>query len=380
MLRALIRHLGWLCWLVSLASAQAAPRVLYLGDSLSMGAFGTTLDGRLRAAGMEVYTSVTGGATPYYWLSEFPAEEADIGHWRKTPQEDARFKQLPATPKLEALMADLKPTAVIVQTGVNLYAVLRSKRTTPAEAQTKVLSLLTKMAEAVTSRGAALYWITPPTSHAERYEPALQHSMLELTQRAVAKSGRIFDSYAVTTWKDPYPETDGIHYGPTEAAAWAEVVARDAIPYLLKAPLLTPAAPAKPAPGPGPVPPRARIVQDGPAAPVEADSATLTAEIRLVKKSDFTTPAEITYNNALAIYEWEILRVIEGRHAATRILVAHTIVRERKITSERDLKLGKTYIVQLVPLSNYPSVERWETKDTVSQDHDLGTIVYIPKM
>ena len=30
---------------------------------------------------------------------------------------------------------------------------------------------------------------------------------------------------------DPYPETDGIHYGATEAKAWAENVAKDFLDY-----------------------------------------------------------------------------------------------------------------------------------------------------
>ena len=52
-------------------SAGSVERVLYLGDSMSMGEFGRTLDKRIRDAGMEAYTFVAGGATPYYWLSEF---------------------------------------------------------------------------------------------------------------------------------------------------------------------------------------------------------------------------------------------------------------------------------------------------------------------
>ena len=42
---------------------------------------------------------------------------------------------------------------------------------------------------------------------------------------------RFFDSRKVTEFIDPYPETDGIHYGPTEAKAWAEVVVKDFIKY-----------------------------------------------------------------------------------------------------------------------------------------------------
>ena len=360
----------WILLLFSLsAPAVAALRVLYLGDSLSMGAFGSTLDQRLREAEFEVYTSVTGGATPFYWLKEFENVEADIGHWNKTPQAEKRFKTLSATPKLEDLMQEIHPQVVIVQTGVNLYSTLRSKRLTPEQGQAKVVSLMQKMAQAVRAGGAKLYWITPPSSHLERYDQALQQQMLGLMQRTVGPYGRVFDSYAVTTYTDPYPATDGIHYGPTEAAAWGEIVARDAIPYLRNGKALPPPVVAQAEVR------RARIVEEAsPASP------NLTAEIRLVRKSDFETPAEITYQNALAVYEWEILRVIEGQPPGKKILVAHTVVRKRTITSERALKLGKTYVVELVPLSTYPAVERWEMIDKISTPEDASRAIYIPKM
>lgn len=360
--------------LLAMASvATAAKRVLYLGDSMSMGAFGTTVDARLRQGGMEVYTSVTGGATPQFWLKEFPPYEADIGHWKKTSKEDQRFKTLPVTPKLETLLAEFKPDAVVVQTGTNLYAMLRSKDTTPAEAQTKVLSLMQKMATAVTSQGCALYWITPPRAHPDKYPAALQDLMLDLTKRAVAPFGRVFDSYAVTTWKAPYPAEgeDGIHYGPKDAAAWGEIVARDALTYLKAA-----QPPRAPKALPPPIAPRARIVPDDDA--TESDSTALTVEIRLVRRSEFTTPSEIPYKNATAVYEWEILRIIEGHHSSKRVLVAHQICKDRKLTSECDLKIGKTYIVQLVPMSTYPYMEVWDCIDKISDEYPKPITIYTP--
>ena len=352
------------------ARAGAGQRVLYLGDSLSMGTFGVTLDQRLREAGFEVYTSVTGGATPYYWLKEFENVEADIGHWQKTPTSDKRFKTLPSTPKLEDLIQEIQPQTVIVQTGVNLYSTLRSKRLTPAQGQEKVESLVQKMARAATAGGARLYWITPPSSHFQRYDQALQQQMLGLMQRTVGPFGRVFDSYAVTFFADPYPETDGIHYGPKEAAAWGELVATDAVATLRSGKFQAPRLAA------GTEVRRARIVEeDAPPA-----SPNVTVEIRLVRKSNFETPSEITYQNALAIYEWEVLRVVSGRVATKKILVAHTVVRKRTITSERNLKLGKTYVVELVPLSTYPQIERWETIDHISNADNLDRIIYIPKI
>lgn len=372
------------------SATMAAKKILYLGDSLSMGAFGQTLDARLRQAGFEVYTSVTGGATPYYWLKEFENVSSDIGHWNKTPVYEKRVKEIAVVPKVEDLLAQIQPDAVVVQTGVNLYSTLRSKRQTPAQAQANVEGLIAKMAQTVTAGGRKLYWITPPSSHPERFPFALQTQMNELTQRVIGKYGRVFDSYAVTKFTDPFPATDGIHYGPTEAAAWAEIVAKDAVPWLEKGKSSfwskTPTPAPTPTPEPGkPEVRRAKILTDDPpisppAPKVQSKPGPVTVELRLVKKSDFETPSEITYNSALAIYEWEVLRVLHGSYSAKTILVAHVIVRNRKITAERDLKLGKTYLVELVPLSTYPNVEQWETIDKLSAEAGLGAEIYIPKM
>ena len=66
--------------------------ILYLGDSMSMGAFGKEFDIKMREAGFDVYTYVAGGATPYYWLSRYEPIASDIGFWEKTPTVNRRQK------------------------------------------------------------------------------------------------------------------------------------------------------------------------------------------------------------------------------------------------------------------------------------------------
>ena len=104
-----------------------AEKILYLGDSLSMGSFGRTMDSEMRAAGHEVYTYVTGGATPYYWLGIYDVQKTTIGQWEKTPEKETR-KKTATVPKIEDLLRKHVPDIVVVQTGVNLYAQLRSKQ------------------------------------------------------------------------------------------------------------------------------------------------------------------------------------------------------------------------------------------------------------
>ncbi len=75
-------------------------KVLFLGDSMSMGAFGTTLDQSMRDSGLEVYTFVTGGATPYYWLSDYQPISSTVGHWMRTPDGEKRTSISRAAPRL----------------------------------------------------------------------------------------------------------------------------------------------------------------------------------------------------------------------------------------------------------------------------------------
>ena len=72
---------------ISSKGAFAADKVLYLGDSLSMGAFGTTIDENLRSAGFDVHTVVAGGASPYYWLKAYQPLPCTIGFLGKIGRE-----------------------------------------------------------------------------------------------------------------------------------------------------------------------------------------------------------------------------------------------------------------------------------------------------
>ena len=148
-------------------SASAAPerkRILYLGDSMSMGAFGKTFDEEMREAGFDVYTFVAGGATPYYWLSRYSTITGPIGYWEKTPGGEQRESVARGVPKVESLLERYDPDVVVVQTGTNLYSTLRSKRRTKENNVKEVECLLSHMVEAATQGGRKCYWITPPAA------------------------------------------------------------------------------------------------------------------------------------------------------------------------------------------------------------------------
>jgi hypothetical protein len=347
------------------AEGRKIRKVLFLGDSMSLGAFGKTLDARLREAGLEVYTEVTGGATPYYWLQAYEDMQSDIGYWVKTPQAESRVKVIKAVPKVETLLQKYRPDLVIIQTGVNLYSPMRSSRKSSTNGPAGVQRMIQQMCQSVSSTGATCYWITPPTSHHEKFPLEVQKQLRDIIKAVATPHGRVFDSAAVTKWIDPYPQTDGIHYGPTEAAGWAHSVSADLLPAIGKRDVW-----AKPSAGQDKTEVRkARIVQEN------LDNS-VSVEIRLVRKSDFKTPAQITYQHAFAVFEYEVVNVLRGNYSAKKIRLAHLVVQNRRIQPCRDWEIGKKLLLEVVPLSNYPKLENGiETIDTLPDDEDVEVFI-----
>jgi hypothetical protein len=227
----------------AVAVAAEKPKILYLGDSMSIGAFGQTLDTSLRTAGFDVHTVVAGGASPYYWLRNYQALPCTIGFWEKSPTTERRVGYVRAVPKLEDLMEVAKPEVVVVQTGINLYATLRSKRRSKEENVGEVRSLIEQMCASIATGGAISYWVLPPHSHEERYSRELQEELGNLMRNTVRKyDGVVFESQKVTRFVDPYPATDGIHYGPEEARGWAAKVSEHFNDFMKIAPVPQPTA------------------------------------------------------------------------------------------------------------------------------------------
>ena len=140
-----------------------------------------------------MHTYVAGGATPYYWLSQYQVISSDIGFWEKTPKLERRLKKISEIPKVEELLDVCDPDIVVVQTGTNLYSSLRSKRREQSENIQLVSGLCRDMAEAVTKGGRRCYWIAPPESHPERFSFELQEQMSKIMESSTKPFARFFD-------------------------------------------------------------------------------------------------------------------------------------------------------------------------------------------
>lgn len=369
--------------LLGLSPAEAAgskSRVLYLGDSLSIGAFGRTFDAALRSSGFQVHTVVAGGASPYYWLKNYRALPCTIGFWEKSEAMERRVGYVRAVPKLEDLIAHSKPNVVVVQTGINLYATLRSKRRAKEANIAEVRSLIDQMCFAIAEGGALSYWVLPPHSHEDRYPKELQDELADLMREVVARyEGVVFESREVTRFTDPYPATDGIHYGPAAARSWAEKVSRHFGERMKVAPAETAKAIVR-------AQPRQTLPKSAPASPlaIGADEALheLPAEvllrIRLVEKSSIANPAELDYANALGLFEYEVVRDQRDNYPYDRIRIAQGIVFGRKLTGAARAEIGSETELLLVPLSTYKNLATWQMIDDLRPNFEIP--IYTPKL
>jgi len=347
--------------------------ILYLGDSMSMGAFGKVFDMKLREAGFEVYTYVAGGATPYYWLSRYEPIASNIGFWEKTPTVDRRQKFIKEVPKVESLVENWNPDIVVIQTGINLYSSLRSKRREKSDNIAVVEGLCRDMAKAAVIGGRRCYWIAPPASHPERFPYALQDEMSSIMNDTVSPFGRVFDSRDVTKFVDPYPETDGIHYGPTEAREWAQHVMSDFMIYAgndaVGRRALDPDEPFE-----------AKHIEVKKAIPVDPSTIVwkeIDVKIRLKIKTEIPRVKAVTYRSCLVLYDYEVQEVMAGYYPYETLRVAHYGVFNRKYTAKSRYRLGFEKAWKMVPLQNYPTMSRLQMFDDLDPDFDKP--IYIIK-
>ncbi|MCB1234918.1 MAG: SGNH/GDSL hydrolase family protein [Verrucomicrobiae bacterium] len=356
----------------------------------------------MRESGIDLFTVVAGGASPYYWLKAYQPLPCAIGYWQKTPANEKRLGYVRAVPKIEDLMDEYEPEIVVIQTGVNLYATLRSKRRPHDENRQEVRGLIEQMCGAIAEREAKSYWILPPHSHENRYPGDLQEELAVIMKEAVKEyNGAVFESRKVTHFDDPYPATDGIHYGPEDSRQWAERVAADFQVYLRINGSYASRVPIRATPIAGLAPPPAEtaanpnLPEGNPglalppagegAEPIKVDlnelvrqGAKVELDLRLVAKSEIKSLVDVPYQNALGVFEYEVVKDRLGNYPFKKIRVAHGIVFHRHHTGAARREIGDTIALRLVPLAKYPSLQTWQTVDDLTPNFDLP--LYTPTL
>lgn len=204
--------------------SHAPERLLFIGDSHSVGVFGRTLTALLAENFPEVeITAVAScGSEPRWWLE---GKMTNCGFWTHEPN-GVESKVLKAsTPKIDELLNRIKPKTTIVALGSNLVLMSEEDRETYTE----------KMMAMLENKGGQCIWISAPDSR--KFKNADIKSVYELLKKlSKLHHCKLIDSLKYT--KYPSSGGDGLHYGGKEgtsiATQWAEKVFNHIKPALSK--------------------------------------------------------------------------------------------------------------------------------------------------
>ena len=201
----------------------APPKVLMIGDSLSVGGFGDSVREHLEKefGRQNVAFFASCGSSPESWLQDDKVFYTRCGYREKTPTTDVysdyhKGKKPPptATPKIENLIERYKPTIVIVQLGTNWMDQTLS--------DDYIRHVLARFVSAVHDDSTRrMIWIGPPDS--SRFSK-VQNRIYQLIQQSVPRGDPVIDSRRFTHYVMGKTGGDGIHYNTESGEAWAKPV------------------------------------------------------------------------------------------------------------------------------------------------------------
>ncbi len=223
--------LGSFVWIANGKAREARPRavagepktrVLLIGDSLSVGAFGEALQRHLasRFGPQNVIAFASCGSSPENWLADEAAFYTPCGYREVTPDRppiyrdfvNGRKPRRTLTPKVEGLVRRYRPSAVVVQQGTNWM----DRKLSDAQ----ITGFARRFIRAARAPGVRqIIWIEPPDSSALRGRQDRIHRLIQATARA--ENFEVIDSRQLTHYTRGKTGGDGIHYNTESSNAWA---------------------------------------------------------------------------------------------------------------------------------------------------------------
>ena len=370
------------------ANETVAPQdginVLILGDSLALCGFGKRLDERFRKNPRvkATFTYIACGTNPLSWLKERPYTNIKThcgfvsiesnGSGRPRELQDVygmRRGHIPiphAVPKIEDLLATLRPDILIMQTGTNLFDLFPDRKTVVPNRHGPALRnyLVPFVNKAVQGPSTLrrIYWVGSPTSG--RVAKEIQDFVVGQIRADIGHVAQVIDSRTLVPYPYRQMEPDKEHFIGEDMDLWADkvfdFVERDlsSQPFAALKPLSEKAPPVAVAVAPEqPTPPPAEKAKD----------QTLKLKAKLISKTEPIPLNELLpYQEYLVGYVYEINKIIAGQYSENQILVMHPAYIGLKKQKLR-YRIGKTYKMQLHELDETV----WKT---VKSKDDSGLI------
>lgn len=356
--------------------------VLFLGDSLSLCGFGKRLDERLRQTpGVKaVYTYMACATQPLSWLKSKPytSVKTRCGFWsieslpgsaQPKEMEDVYGMRRGATPKvhpvpkLEDLLAQIRPDILVMQTGGNLFDLFPDHKTVRADRDARALKKYVTpfVAKSISAPSSLkkIYWVGSPTSG--RVSQAIQGFVVEQVRASFGPAATVIDSRPLVSYPYHHMEADREHFIGSDMDEWADkvftMINRDISSQSM--------ASLKPL---SELFPQITTAHETamPAAPPENGEISISA--RLVFKSKPLSLKEfLPYQESMVGFVYEIRKVVAGAYAEKQILVMHPAYIGLQKQSLRKYRLGRTYKLRLRELEGTPwnTVKRRDDSDRI---------------
>ncbi len=183
-------------------------RVLMIGDSHTVGAFGAELDAKLRSTGAQVATYGASGSSATQWANGGTTRSGWVARGANGQVEQPPWNQPHAIPKLEELIAREKPGLIIVNLGANF-------RNGDPTSQVRSLGEVAK------KHGIKLIWVGPPKTREDSGDDSAIKAFDQKMAAAMAPYGTYIPSDPFTP---TYSGSDGLHYGSEAGKKWAQGV------------------------------------------------------------------------------------------------------------------------------------------------------------
>lgn len=183
-------------------------KVLMIGDSHTVGAFGTELDQKLRSTGAQVATYGASGSSATQWANGGTTRSGWVERGANGQVSQPPWNQPHQIPRLEELIAKEKPGVIIVNLGANFRG---------GDPTSQVRSL----GEIAKKHGIKLIWIGPPKT---REDSGNDSSIKAFDQKMAAAMAPYGTYIASDPFTPTYSGSDGLHYDSAAGKRWADGV------------------------------------------------------------------------------------------------------------------------------------------------------------
>lgn len=209
-------------------------RVLMIGDSLSVGSFGDSMEAYLtqKAGTQQVYFYASCGSSAQHWLSSTETFVTTCGYRETRPSvhilqkhRNGRHPPPEPTPKIERLLRQIRPDTVIIQLGTNHYDVFQRDGLAKLEEERGYFDAFARALSSSGARPSRIIWIMPPDS--AKFSPSVE-AIVERIILDTCRRHRIMPvrSKAMTQYVKGTTGGDGVHYAEKPGQDWAARVVR----------------------------------------------------------------------------------------------------------------------------------------------------------